>query len=363
MSTRAAIMTDFLQPLTLGEIELAEPGPDEVLVKVAASGVCHTDLSVIEAKLPYPPPVILGHEGAGVVEAVGSQIRHVKPGDHVVMAGVSVCGSCHYCDTQKPHLCASGTEAALAGEDYRFTFDGMPVARFIGVASFAERTVARGSSVVKIPNDIPLTRACLLGCAVVTGIGAVLNSAQVRPGQTVAVLGCGGVGLNIIQGAVIAGATQIIAVDLSAEKLENARQFGATHVVQAGNEPSDDVIGLTQGLGVDFAFDAVGTPDVVRQAFVSVKRGGSAVVVGVPGFGIDYSIPGSLVAIEERRLIGSLLGSAYLPRDMPRLVGLYQSGHLELDALVTREIGLDDINHALDLLRAGDGIRSVIVYD
>jgi Zn-dependent alcohol dehydrogenase len=362
-------MLDFHAPLAVEAVRIKEPRPDQIVVRLAASGICHTDLSVLRAALPYPPPLVLGHEGAGIVEEVGAGVRHLAPGDHVVLSSIPHCGRCPYCRRGHHHLCEAGLQAAIAGEQLGFErADGSDVASFCGLGTFSTRTVVDGSAATRIDDDIPLDRACLIGCGVVTGVGAVLNTARVEAGQTVAVFGCGGVGVNVIQGAVLAGAARIVAVDVSARKLEWARAFGATDVLDIkdarGDDASDAVRALFRdGLGVDVAFEVVGSPEVMRQAFLSTRRGGRAVVVGVAPFGVEAAVPAAMLALEERSLVGSLYGSAFMPRDVPRLCELYRRGRLKLDELISRRIRLDDINAGLDALDAGGVLRSVIVYD
>jgi NDMA-dependent alcohol dehydrogenase len=364
---RAAVMRDFNTPLTVEDVRLKEPRPDQIVVRIAATGICHTDLSVLRAALPYPPPVVLGHEGAGVVEEVGAAVTQLAPGDHVVLSSIASCGRCVHCHASRPHLCESGLEAAMAGRQIAFERDGQDIANFCGLGSFASRTVVDGSSAVKIDKDVPLSRACLLGCAVVTGVGAALNTARVQPGDTVAVFGCGGVGVNAIQGAALAGAARIIAVDVVDKKLEWAQKFGATDALNVrgadGDDASDRVRALTSGLGVDVAFECIGAPAVIRQAFLAVRRGGKAVIVGVAPFGVEAVLPAAMIPLEERALIGSLYGSAYMPRDVPRLLELYRRGKLKLDELVSREIRLDDINAGLEALESGGVLRTVITFD
>jgi NDMA-dependent alcohol dehydrogenase len=361
---KAAVMYNFMEPLKVESLKLKAPREDEVVVKLVASGVCHSDLSVVQAKLPVPPPVVLGHEGAGIVEEVGKGVRDLKPGDHVVLAWVAACGHCHYCDASTPHLCDVGIQAAMAGQEAVFEKDGTDISRMAGVASFAERTVVRATSAVKIREDAPLDRVCLVGCGVMTGVGAAVNTAKVRPGQTVAVFGCGGVGLNVIQGAQLCGASRIIAVDMVPSKLKLAQEFGATHLVNA-KDTSDvpsAIRDLTNGLGVDYAFEVIGAPAVVTQAYLSVKRGGAVVVVGVVPFGQDVTIPGMMLALEEKSLIGCLYGSGNLRRDMPRLIDLYMEKKLKLDELVSKRIKLDDVNAAFEAMEKGEVARSVITY-
>jgi len=360
---KAAVLYNFGEPLKVDSLKLRAPGPDEVMVKLAASGVCHSDLSVQQAKLPFPPPVVLGHEGAGVVEEVGKDVKHLKPGDHVVLSWVENCGRCHFCIAGQVHLCDAMMQSMMAGGEHTFEKEGMPIARMAGVASFSERSVVRGNAAIKIPDDVPLDRACLVGCGVMTGVGAVVNTAKVQPGQTIAVYGCGGVGLNVIQGALLCGASRIIAVDLSPAKLEMAKTFGATDVVNGadGNAP-DQIRSLTDGLGVDFAFEVIGIASVIQQAFMSLKRGGKVIVVGVPPIGQMVEIPGQMISLEEKSIVGSLYGSANMKRDMPRLIDLYQRKKLKLDELVSKRIKLDDVNAAFADMEKGAVARSVIVF-
>jgi NDMA-dependent alcohol dehydrogenase len=364
--SRAAVMYDFNTPLRVEAVTLKEPKDDQIVVRIVATGICHTDLSVLRAALPYPPPVVLGHEGAGIVEEVGPSVHHLKPGDHVVLSSIPHCGHCAYCRLGHAHLCDAAVQAAMMGEQIAFEKDGVDIAHFCGLGSFAARTLVSGSAAVKIDDDIPLNRACLVGCGVMTGVGAAINTARIQPGETVAVFGCGGVGVNVIQGAAIAGASRIVAIDVVDKKLEWAKSFGATDVMNVRGivESSEEVRALVgNGLGVDVAFEAIGSPDVIRQALLSVRRGGRAVVVGVAPFGVDVSIPACVLPLEERSLIGSLYGSAFMPRDVPRLLDLYRRGRLKLDELVSREIRLDDINAGLEALESGSVLRSVVVFD
>jgi S-(hydroxymethyl)glutathione dehydrogenase/alcohol dehydrogenase len=360
---KAAVMFNFMEPLRVESLKLKSPREDEVVVKMVASGVCHSDLSVVQAKIPVPPPCVLGHEGAGIVEEVGKGVRDLKPGDHVVLAWVANCGNCHYCAAGTSHLCEAGVLAAMQGLEGVLEKDGMDIARLAGVASFAERTVVRATSAIKVRDDVPLDRACLVGCGVMTGVGAAFNTAKIRPGETVAVYGCGGVGLNVIQGAALCGASRIIAVDLAPKKLAMAEQFGATDTVNASEgDPPDQIRALTGGLGVDYAFEVIGAPAVITQAFMSLKRGGKAIIVGVVGLGQEISLPGAMLALEEKSVIGSLYGSANLRRDMPRLLDLYMQKKLKIDELVSKRIKLDDVNAAFEAMEKGEVARSVIMY-
>lgn len=360
---KGAVMNAFNEPLTIESMTLKPPRADEVVVKVVASGVCHSDLSVIHAKIPVPPPCVLGHEGAGIVEEVGKGVTDLKAGDHVVMAWVQPCGKCHFCIAGRGHLCEAGIQSAMAGEEMIFDRAGTPVGRMAGVGSFADHTIVRRTAAIKIPQDVPLDRACLVGCGVMTGVGAAINTAKVQPGDTVAVFGCGGVGLNVIQGAALCGASRIIAVDLSESKLKLATQFGATDVINGKETDAPSAIrDLTDGLGVDYAFEVIGAPAVIAQAYMALKRGGKVVVVGVPGFGQDITIPGFSLPLEEKGVIGSLYGSANLQRDMLKLIDLYMRKRLKIDELISRTIKLEDVNAAFDAMEKGEVARSVIRF-
>jgi NDMA-dependent alcohol dehydrogenase len=361
---KAAVLYGFNEPLKIESLTLKPPRPDEVVVKVAASGICHTDLSVVQGRLPHPPPVVLGHEAAGIVEEVGSGVTSLAPGDHVVLSAIPSCGRCFYCVTGEMHLCEAGVHAMMEGQEAIFEKDGLEITRFAGLASFAERTVVRAPAAIKIPNDVPLDRACLVGCGVITGVGAAINTAHVRPGQRVAVFGCGGVGLNVIQGAALCGAGTIIAVDLVDQKLKWATEFGATHTVnpRTAGDAADAIRGLTAGVGADIAFEVVGSPPIVAQCLASVRRGGKVIMVGAPGFGEDLTVPAAIIPLEEKSIIGTLLGSANMHRDMPKLLELYMQKKLKLDELISRRIALEEINTAFEAMEKGEVARTVIVY-
>src|SRR5215831_19007986 len=291
---KAAVLYNFGEALKVESLDLRAPNADEVVVKLGASGGCRTILTVQQMKLPLPPPVVLGHEGAGVIDEVGKDVTTLKKGDHVVLSWVENCGRCHYCVAGTVHLCDRNQQGLMTGEENVFHKNGTDISRMAGVGSFAERTVVRATAAIKIPDEVPLDRACLAGCGVMTGVGAVINTAKVRPGQTVAVFGCGGVGLNVIQGAALAGASRIIAVDLAPSKLKLAQQFGATDVVNAKDVPDapSAIKELTGGHGVDYAFEVVGTSALIQQAYLSLKRGGAVVCVGVVPMGQNVEIPG-----------------------------------------------------------------------
>jgi S-(hydroxymethyl)glutathione dehydrogenase/alcohol dehydrogenase len=364
---RAALMRGFHQPLEIEPVELEAPRAGEVLVRIAASGVCRSDLHVIEGRSPVArPPMVLGHEGAGVVEETGPGVRSVTRGDPVVIALYGPCGECTQCRAGDVGACWSparthGMYGLMADGSTRLRCGGVPVHPMVGAGSLAERAVVRESQLVRIDPDVPLDLICLAGCSVTTGVGAALNTARVEPGARVAVIGCGGVGLNVIQGARIAGASRIVAVDVAAEKLDLAADLGATDLLRA--DPDTDVPARVKDLvpgGVDFAFEVIGKPEVVRQAFECTHGSGAAVMVGSPPPGSDIAVDGRLL-FAGRRLLGCMGGGNVPQRDIPRLVALWRRGALRLEPLVSRRLPLEDVNQALDALRKGDGARSVIL--
>jgi S-(hydroxymethyl)glutathione dehydrogenase/alcohol dehydrogenase len=362
---RAAVLYGFNEPFAVEEVELAAPRQGEVRVKLAASGVCHSDLSIQRGILPMPPPRIIGHEGAGVVEEVGPGVTSVAAGDHVILSWMYPCGHCVDCGKGQPAHCQVALGAMMSGGTYdgttRFKARGQDMPHWVG--SFAESTVVPETACVKIRKDAPLDKACLVGCGVMTGVGAVLNTAKVEEGATVAVFGAGGVGLNVIQGALLAGASRIVAVDLLDSKLELAREFGATDTVNASKGDADVVVReLTGGRGVDYAFEVIGSPKVIAQAFGCLARGGKAVVVGAPPFGSEVTLPAFPFSMEEKSVIGSFYGTPRFHYDMPRIIDLYMAGRLKLDQLVTRTFALADINEAMEAMEQGAVARGVIVY-
>jgi S-(hydroxymethyl)glutathione dehydrogenase/alcohol dehydrogenase len=364
---RAALMRDFHQPLAIESIEIQAPQAGEVLVRVAASGVCRSDLHVLEGHSPVAhPPMVLGHEGAGVVEEVGPGVRSLARGDHVVIALYGPCGECAQCRSGDITACWSpartnGMYGLMPDGSTRLRAGGVPVRPMVGAGTLAERAVVREAQLVKLEPDVPLELICLAGCGVTTGVGAALNTARVEPGARVAVIGCGGVGLNVIQGARIAGASRIVAVDVSREKLDLASDLGATDCVQAG--PDVDVPARVKELvpgGVDYAFEVIGKPEIVRQAFECTRGAGTAVMVGAPPPGADVAVDGRLL-FAGRRLLGCMGGDNVPQRDIPRLVAFWRSGALRLEPLVSRRLPLDQVNQAFDALRKGDGARTVIL--
>jgi S-(hydroxymethyl)glutathione dehydrogenase/alcohol dehydrogenase len=362
---RAAVLNSAPGRLEIEDVEIGEPGPREVLVRTAAAGVCHSDLHMMEAKYPYALPVVLGHESAGVVEAVGSMVRHVQPGDHVITCLSAFCGHCSQCTDGHLTLCENKATELVRGADEpsRLTrAGGEPVNQFLHLSSFAEQMLVHEQALVKIDPDMPLDRAALIGCGVTTGLGAVFRTAKVAPGESVAVIGCGGIGLAAIQGARIAGANKIIAIDTAPSKLELAQNFGATHVVDAGREdPVDAVLEITAG-GVHHSFEAVGLKQTAEQAFQMVRNGGQATVIGMIPVGTMVEVHGADLLM-EKTLTGSNMGSNQFRTDMPRFIDMYLDGRLLLDEMVSRRVALEAVNEAFDEMQAGNVARSVIVFD
>ena len=353
---KAAVLREAKQPLVIEEVQIEEPGPGQLLVKIAASGVCHSDLHFIDGLWPTPTPVILGHEAAGVVERVGDGVTYVEPGDHVVLLFIPFCGTCRDCTTGRPNLCAQGrshTPTLHIGDKV--------VAPFMSMSSFAEYAVVQEGGVVKIRKDASLEAAALVGCGVMTGVGAAINTAKVEPGSICAVIGTGGVGLNVIQGCILAGAERVIAIDINPNKLEMAREFGATDFVDASKEdPVAKVLELTGG-GADYAFEVIGLPQAITQAFDMVRRGGEAIIVGMAPLGSEATISAPAF-LAEKVLRGCVYGSTRPRYDMPRLIDLYMAGKLKLDELVSRTYPLEGINDAFTALKNGEVARSVIVF-
>jgi S-(hydroxymethyl)glutathione dehydrogenase / alcohol dehydrogenase len=360
---RAAVLREVGQPLSVEDIEHDEPGPFEVLVRVAAAGLCHSDVRFMEGSYPLPLPAVLGHESAGVVEAVGSSVSHVRPGDHVVTFLSVFCGSCSYCVSGQSHNCINrAATQRRRDQPPRLAKDGEPLHQFLNLASFAERMLIHENALVKVTEEIPLVKAALLGCGVATGLGAVFNTAGVRPGESVAVIGCGGVGLSAVQAARIAGAGTIIALDRIDRKLALASSLGATHTINVSEgDPVAAVKDLTDGLGVDDAFEAIGNTTTTEMAFAMLRKGGTATLIGLIPVGQKVSIPG-VDLIDEKRLQGSNMGSNRFRVDIPRYVQMYLDGRLNLDDMVTATMPLDDINDGFDHMRTGQAARNLIVF-
>jgi S-(hydroxymethyl)glutathione dehydrogenase/alcohol dehydrogenase len=347
-------------------IDVRPPGRDQVTIQLAACGVCHSDLSATNGTIPMPPPLVLGHEGAGVVVEVGEGVSHLAVGDHVVTMFVSMCGKCRYCVTGHPAICDQAAKAVTTlpdGSVPAYDASGAPLNVFSGCGVMSEFATLHVDSLVRIDPTIPLDRAALIGCGVMTGVGAVINTAGLEPGSTAVVFGAGGVGLNAIQACALAGASQIVAVDTMDEKLELALDFGATHTVNASGE-SNVVRTLRKltGGGADYAFECVGSGAVVAQAYGAIRKGGTAVVVGVAPPGDTTSISTSSLTFSEKTLKGSYFGSARPQEDFPRLLGLYQAGRLKLDELITRTYTIDEAPQAFVDMVEGKNARGVIVF-
>ncbi len=358
---KAAVLHQAPGDLVVEDVALGDPGRREVRIANAAAGLCHSDLHFLDGTYPWPLPAVLGHESAGVVEAVGDEVTYVAPGDHVITCVSVFCGECEQCLGGHPARCGNPSVRRPPDAPPRLTLGGQPVSQFSELGSFAEELLVHERAVVKIPDDIPLDRAALIGCGVVTGVGAVFNTARVTPGSTVAVVGCGGIGLNCVQGARIAGALRIVAVDTAPAKLEMAATFGATDLVDAGaGDPVAQVRELTGG-GVDYSFEAIGLKATIEQAFAMARSGGTATVIGMVPFGTKIEIEGTDF-LSERRLQGCLMGSNRFRIDMPRIVELYRQGRLKLDELVSARIPLDGLNAAAAELRTGTVARSVVVF-
>jgi Zn-dependent alcohol dehydrogenase len=341
------------------DLEVRGPGANEVMVRMAAAGVCHSDISVLDGTIPFPPPVAMGHEGAGVVEEVGSEVTRLKPGDHVAMTTLAYCGACDQCNTGHPTRC----RRSFGSLDQPFTLDGEPVYQFASNSAFAEVTVVNEKQVVKISKDVPLTSACLIGCGVITGVGAVFNRANVRHGDTVAVFGVGGIGLNVIQAARLENASRIIAVDANPQKEEMARKFGATDFILAGKD-IDSVAAIKEIArhGVDWSFECVGHPAVIGDAVKALDWGGNCVVIGMPAPTAEMNIQVTHLMQVDRGILGCRYGGAKPHRDIPLFVQLYLDGKLMLDELVTQTYPMEDFHKVVDDMHEGKLARGVLTF-
>lgn len=343
----------------IDDLEVAAPGPGHVTIKIEATGVCHSDLHAMEGSLPQPAPFIPGHEGAGTIEAVGDGVEDLAIGDHVVVAWSPPCGRCNNCVERKsPHLCVM-IQFAIAGVP-QFKRNGEDVYGMAGTGTFAERLTVPQEAAIKIDDDIPFEIASLIGCGVSTGVGAAINTAKVKPGSSVVVFGCGGVGISAIQGARVAGAATIVAVDLVDDKLEQAKGFGATHACKP-----DDLAALQAELtgdGFDYSFEAIGHPATMRSAYDAVRRGGTACVIGVGAMDKEVSFNAFEIFFSEKNFLGSYYGSVDVRSDFHKLLKLWKAGQLDLEGMITRTVTLDEVNDAFDTLRKGEAIRTVIRF-
>jgi S-(hydroxymethyl)glutathione dehydrogenase/alcohol dehydrogenase len=363
---KAAVLFEIRKPLRIAELEIDTPGSQEVRIRTGAAGLCHSDFTIMHGGLSRPLPYVPGHESAGIVEAVGSEVTYVKPGDHVITHVNAFCGHCDACLSGLSHMChtlPAGQEYLTrpAGAHPRLTLDGQAVACSSLIGSFAEATLVHENAVVKIGNDIPFDVAAVLGCAVTTGVGAVMNTARVKPGSSVAVVGCGGVGLAAVHGAWLSGAARIIAVDPVPERLERAEALGATDLVDAS---AVDVVAAVRALtsgGVEYSFDTAGAEGTTEQAFAMLATPGTCTAVGLnPNRTIK--VPGELLLF-ERRLQGCVMGSSNFRLDIPRWLELYRQGRLRLGDFVTSRISLDDVNSGFEAMSRGEGARTVITFD
>jgi len=359
---KAAVLREVNKPLEIEDVQHGDPGPREVLVRTMAAGVCHSDLHFQNGSYPYPLPAVLGHESAGVVEAVGSDVTYVKPGDHVITCLSAFCGHCEHCLTGHMSLCQEPELQRPGDQPPRLAKGDETIAQFLNLSSFAEMMLVHEHAIAKIRDDMPWAQAALIGCGVTTGVGAVIHTAAVEPGSTVAVIGCGGVGLSAINGAWIAGASRIIAIDMVPSKLELARKFGATDVVNAKETDPIEAVRTLTGGGVHYSFEAIGLKVTAEQSFKMLARGGTATIIGMIPVGtmIDLHGPEFLM---ERKIQGSNMGSNRFRVDMPRFVEFYLQGRLHLDDLISRKIKLEDVNDGLAALETGEVARSVIMFD
>jgi len=359
---KAAVLHAVNEPLTVEEVTLQKPKAREVLVRVAFAGLCHSDLHFIEGLYPHPLPTVPGHEVAGVVEQVGADVTYLKPGDHVIGCLSVFCGACAQCTTGHTVLCENTEVKMVPGQSRRLSWQGGVMHQFLNLSAFAEQMLVHENALVKIDPDIPLDRATLVGCGVITGVGAVINTARIEAGSTVAVIGCGGVGLSAINGAALAGASRIIALDTLPEKLDLAKIMGATDTVLVGNDdPVQAVKDLTGG-GVNYSFEALGLKKTAEQSFAMLRPGGTATIIGMVPFGVKIELHG-FDFLRERKIQGSSMGSNHFRVDMPRLLTLWQQGRLHLDHLISGTLKLEEINLGFARLKGGHVVRQLIAFD
>lgn len=361
---KAAVLREYGRPMEIEDVAIAKPKGQEVLIRVAASGLCHSDLHILDAMFPLPLPAVLGHEVAGIVEQVGEDVRRIKPGDHVVVCLTFHCGQCEQCETGHSNRCDTPGAMREQGDTPRLSVDSKGLLQFVNVGGFAEHVLVHESGCVAMRRDMPFEQACVVGCGVTTGIGAVVRTANVQPGETVAIFGCGGVGLSAVNGAAIAGAGRIIAIDRVASKLEMSKEFGATDVIDASEGGVvEQVMQLTGGRGVHHAIECIGRKDTIEDAVRTLAKGGVTTIVGVtsPQMTIEVSTHNMLAS--ERRIQGSMMGGVRTTVDIPRYLDLYMQGRLKLDALISQRLKLSDINKGFADMKTGELGRSVIVFD
>lgn len=360
IETRAAVLTALNEPLELTTIRVDDPEPHEVRVAVTSVGLCHSDLHYMTGTVPTDLPVVVGHEFAGIVEAVGTGVTSLRPGDRVTGALTPSCGRCVNCEAGRSTQCLRLDEVRQRRRPAFETVVGQPIERLAAIGAFSQHVLLRENALVKLPDDVPLHVGCLLSCCIVTGVGAVFRGAQVRPGSTVAVIGCGGVGSAIIQGARLAGASVIIAIDLDDARLKAARTYGATHVINGGDGDTVAELHRLLGDGVDYAFEAVGSARTAQTALALVRPTGTACLVGIAPMGTELSVPALDFFFQEKRLIGSYMGSGQAREDIAQFARLYQQGRLLLDEMVTRVIAFDEINDGFEQMKSGDVTRIVV---
>ena len=359
---KAAVFREVGVPLEVEDVEIDEPKAHEIVVRTGASGVCHSDLHFVEGKYATETPIVLGHEAAGTVEAVGDQVTYVKPGDHVITCLSVFCGHCERCLEGRMAICLQGDTARRKSDGPRLRQGDAEIRQFLNLSSYAEQMLISENAAVKVRDDMPFEQLALIGCGVTTGLGAALNTAQVRPGSTVAVVGCGGVGLSAIQGAVLAGALRIIAVDTVETKLALAQELGATDVIDASSgDVVERVMSLT-GDGADYSFEAIGLKETAEQCYEMLRPGGTATIVGMIPQGTKIEIDGPSI-LGERRIQGSNMGSNRFRVDMPRYIEFYRQGRIKLDEMVTQRIMLEDVNSAFEDMKEGHVARSVITFN
>ncbi|HEX6554989.1 MAG TPA: Zn-dependent alcohol dehydrogenase [Ktedonobacteraceae bacterium] len=365
MKTKAAVLYEAGQPAVIEEITLDEPRQGEVLVRMEAAGVCHSDLHVRDGAIPEPLPLVLGHEGTGVVTEVGPGVSSLRPGDHVVLTLVPSCGNCYFCHRGEPHMCLTSASMAARGVlrdgTSRLSIGTRMLHHFNSVSCFSEYVVIPQEGAVKIPHDMPVETAALLGCAVITGVGAVERTAGVRPEESVAVIGCGGVGLNVIQAASRSGAYPIIAIDIRPDKIEAARAFGASHGVNAREQDAVAVIQEITEYGVDWAFEVLGNPRTIEQAWELIRPGGTVVVVGLSPKGSKVTLP-AFDFISEKNIRGCFYGSSHFHADMPIILERIQAGRMRIEGMVSHTVPLEGLEEAFSRLRNGDGMRTVVRF-
>jgi len=360
---KAALFLEQDKPMPIEDITLDPPGPGEVHVKWAASGVCHSDISFWNGTIPIPPPTIIGHEGAGRVVSLGEGVKDFAPGDHVIGSFVPTCGECFYCKNGQAYVCEKSLEIGFG----RMPFIRKDGSRMLpgpgGLSTFAEETVCSPAALVKIPKEFDLIEAALIGCGVTTGVGSALWAGKVTKGSTTVVIGCGGVGLSVVQGCRIAKAGKIIAVDLNPEKRKIAEKFGATHSVDPAEVDLGEYIRkVNDGRGADYSFEVVGSPKLQRQAYDVTRPGGVCIWVGVPNLATEATIPSALMVLENKSIVGTVYGSANVRTDFVKLLEFSKKGELDLKGMVSRRIALEEVNDAFRAMMEGEVIRSVIVY-